>query len=316
MALTIEQIGGIHLLEGADALARQRVAACSTRTLESGEVLIEPGPHNGCMYIVLSGELRVHLETLDQDPVALMGTGECVGELSMIDGSDRSAFAVAAGPVQVLEVDQSTFEELLTQSSRVNKNMMKLLAKRLRGGNDTLTSSRHLQAEYKRHASVDGLTGLHNRRWLDELLPRQLHRSARESRPLSVAMVDVDHFKRFNDNYGHQAGDFVLFVVGKVLQASVRPTDLIARYGGEEFTIVMPNTTCDGALVAAERVRETLAATALVMPDGGALPSVTISLGVAEAIAGVEAGAVISRADAALYDAKHAGRNRVHAATG
>lgn len=314
LALTPEQTVRIRLLEGAEAGAIQRLAACPTRSLADGDLLIEPGPHNGRMYIVLDGRLSVHLETLDQDPVATLGAGECVGELSLIDGSERSAFAVATGSAQIVEVDQTTLDALLEESPHVSRNMMKLLAERLRGGNDTLTSSRQLQAEYKRHASVDALTGLHNRRWLDELLPRQLSRSSRESRPLSVAMVDVDHFKNFNDTYGHQAGDFVLFVVGKVLQASVRPTDLIARYGGEEFTIVMPNTEGRGAVIAADRVREALAGTKLVMPDDATLPSVTISVGVASARVGGDAAAVLSRADSALYGAKQAGRNRVHAA--
>ncbi len=314
MALTSEQIGRIRLLEGADAEAIAKLAKCPVRTLADGDLLIEPGPHDGRMFIVLDGELKVHLQTIDDDPVAGIGAGECVGELSLIDGSDRSAFAVAAGPARLLEIDQATLDALLLGSSPVSMNMMKLLAARLRGGNDTLTSSRRLQAEYKRHASVDGLTGLHNRRWLDELLPRQLNRSVREKRPLSVAMLDIDHFKNFNDTYGHQAGDFVLFVVGKVLQASVRPTDLIARYGGEEFTIIMPNTGKAGAVVAADRVREALATTSLVMPDEAALPSVTISVGVAAAAGGADAAAVLSRADTALYGAKHAGRNRVHTA--
>ena len=302
----------IRFLAGAEPGIIERLARCPTKQLAHGELLIAPGPHDGRMYVVLEGRLLVHLETLDEDPVAGIGAGDCVGELSLLDGSDRSAFVVAEGPARLLEVDHRTLDGLLDGSPQVSKNMLRMLATRLRGGNDVLSSSRQLQAEYQRRASVDALTGLHNRRWLDELLPRQLQRSQREGRPLSVAMVDVDHFKRFNDNYGHQAGDFVLFVVGRVLQASVRPTDLIARYGGEEFTIVMPNTDLDGGLVAADRVREALWRTELVMPDERTLPSVTMSVGVTSVVDGEDiASAVLSRADAALYEAKHRGRNRV-----
>jgi diguanylate cyclase (GGDEF)-like protein len=306
----------IHLLKGAEPSALAALERCPVRALTDGECLISPGPHNGLMYIVLRGQLTVHLETVDEPSVARIREGEIAGELSLLDGSERSAFAVADGAVELLEVDQKTLDALLLRFPKVSGNMLRMMASRLRGGNDFVISSRQLQAEYRRRASVDALTGLHNRGWLDDLLPRQVQRSMREEQPLSVAMLDVDHFKRFNDTYGHQAGDFVLFAVGRVLQASVRPTDLIARYGGEEFTVIMPNTGLDGARIAAERIRTTLESTALMMPDDTALPTVTMSLGVAMTVDGDSAPELISRADAALYEAKRAGRNRVHLATG
>jgi len=306
----------IDLLAGADPSARAAFEQCPVRKLTDGECLISPGPHNGRMYVVLGGQLRVHLETLDEPPVARIREGETAGELSLLDGSERSAYAVAEGDVELLEVDQETLDALLLRFPKVSGNMLRMLASRLRGGNDFVISSRQLQAEYRRRASVDALTGLHNRGWLDDLLPRQVQRSMREQQPLSLAMLDVDHFKHFNDTYGHQAGDFVLFAVGRVLQASVRPTDLIARYGGEEFTVIMPNTGLDGARVAAERIRTTLESTALVMPDDVALPTVTISVGVAMTVDGDAAPDLLARADGALYEAKHAGRNRVHLAMG
>jgi diguanylate cyclase (GGDEF)-like protein len=190
-------------------------------------------------------------------------------------------------------------------------NLLHIMASRMRGNNSAISESRRLQQLYKRHASIDALTGLHNRRWLDEMLPRQLTRSAMQDEPVSVAMIDVDHFKSYNDEHGHQAGDFVLFAVAHVLKKCFRPTDLTTRYGGEEFTVVLPNTALSGALSAGERVRKAIHETDLLTPSQRALPSVSVSIGMAQLHGSEGAQALLKRADAALYAAKRDGRNCV-----
>ncbi|HWS34616.1 MAG TPA: diguanylate cyclase [Actinoplanes sp.] len=161
-------------------------------------------------------------------------------------------------------------------------------------------------------AITDPLTGLPNRRRLDEVLDHEWARAARSEEPLGLAMIDIDSFKLYNDHYGHQGGDACLQLVARTLAGNVRSTDLVARYGGEEFCIVMPDTDGPSARNAAERVCR--AVSALAEPHAAAaLGRVTISVGVSSSVAvpGALPERLLKLADDALYEAKQSGRNRV-----
>ena len=161
-----------------------------------------------------------------------------------------------------------------------------------------------LLAEVRRLATTDGLTGLANRRTLQETLEREVARAERTEVPLSVVLLDIDHFKAVNDVHGHQAGDLVLQAVGGVLGRGLRASDLAARYGGEEFCLVLPDCEIDEAELIAERVRQAVATCGSPVP-------VTISCGVASLPSNAaSATALIEAADEALYESKRNGRNR------
>jgi len=172
---------------------------------------------------------------------------------------------------------------------------------RLRGG----------RQELERLSTTDALTGLFNRRRGLELLEQEVARSERHEHPFTVMMIDVDHFKEYNDTYGHPEGDKVLADLGRFLQSSLREVDVAARYGGEEFLALLPQTTRDEAVSLAERLRHDVAG----HRPGGSDRTITLSIGVAEFPADGETGdAVVTAADAALYHAKETGRDRVVAA--
>ncbi|HNP72145.1 MAG TPA: diguanylate cyclase [Kouleothrix sp.] len=166
--------------------------------------------------------------------------------------------------------------------------------------------------EKLRHQSIrDPLTGLFNRRYMEESFEREVSRASRSGYPIGVLMLDIDHFKHFNDTFGHDAGDMLLREVGAALQAGVRAGDIVCRYGGEEFTIIMPATTREKLLERAEQLREIVKQMQIVYL-GEPLGAITISAGAALLPAhGPNPRAVLGNADAALYRAKHNGRDQV-----
>lgn len=158
-------------------------------------------------------------------------------------------------------------------------------------------------------AKIDSLTGIYNRRYLDSRLAEEIERSRRHGNPLSILLLDIDHFKMINDTHGHLCGDYALRKISELLQELVRTSDILGRYGGEEFCCILPETSFEQAIVLAERCREQVAASPLSCTDQQT--SVTISIGVTAMHRNDTLDSIIKRADDALYQAKREGRNRV-----
>jgi len=188
-----------------------------------------------------------------------------------------------------------------------------------------------MNAELSRLARFDALTGVANRRHFDERLSQEFARAAREKSPLSLLMIDVDHFKRFNDLHGHQAGDAALSKIAQAITASLRrPADLVARYGGEEFAVILPGTTTEGAIERAEAIRKKVETLEITRPGTSIIHRITISVGTASVtpteVPSTSPGSsssmslpsptkLIAAADSALYRTKNDGRNRVGTAS-
>ena len=171
-----------------------------------------------------------------------------------------------------------------------------------------------LLEQVQRQAATDALTGLLNRRAFLDLVERERARSERYgAAPMSLLVIDIDHFKNVNDVHGHPAGDAVLRNVARAFADATRATDIVCRWGGEEFVIAIPHTNLEEALVAAERIRARIEATSHELPGGGTL-HVTASIGVSAGVAAWSPEQLIAAADLGLYDAKTTGRNRVCAA--
>jgi len=164
--------------------------------------------------------------------------------------------------------------------------------------------------EIYRLTIIDGLTQIHNKRYLYEALERELIRGRRHNRHLAVLMMDIDHFKRINDLHGHLAGDFVLKELARIVKSLIRRDEVFARYGGEEFCIILPETMLDGAVELGERLREQIEKNVFVFQQDRI--QVTISVGAAVlADEDRNASELLKRSDERLYEAKNSGRNRV-----
>jgi diguanylate cyclase (GGDEF)-like protein len=167
-----------------------------------------------------------------------------------------------------------------------------------------------LHSELTRLATTDGLTGLYNHRMFQERLTEEIMRAKRYKRKLFILMIDIDHFKKFNDTYGHQTGDEVLKTVARIIKDNTRSIDFSARYGGEEFVIILPDTDCKNALTVAERLRKAVENFPFILKDG-TKTNITISIGIScYPEDSTEKDDLIKKADKALYHAKQTGRNR------
>ncbi|OEC46850.1 cyclic nucleotide-binding protein [Pseudomonas sp. 1D4] len=281
---------------------RQVLREFTAYDLEQGEVLLSPFDRNQYLYLVVRGALQVYLGSLDNQPMSTLGVGDCAGEISFIDHEHPSAYVVAAEPSTVLRLHREALLKLFQQSPQMMQNLLELLCERVRGGNRVILDT-------EQNANVDTLTGLYNRRWLEHVYARESTRCAFNGQPLCLLMLDVDHFKAYNDRHGHLAGDYALCLVAHTLRNQLRPKDSMSRFGGEEFVILLPDIALDEARRIGERLRASLEQIASFYSPVGVLPGVTVSIGLTEMAPRDDLKSLIARADQALYDAKMRGRN-------
>jgi len=312
MILRKKHLETVPFLDGADLdMTFDLLKNCPIKTIAPEAILIKRGATTKVMYILLSGKLRIHINDLENPAAATLLPGECTGEVSLLDNKPRSAYVVATKESSVLEINHDFFWSLLNSSHEITLNLLFILSERLRGNNESLSSSFTLQKKLRAETLFDGLTGLHNKRWIKEILPRQVKRAQQERTSVSACMIDIDHFKTFNDTYGHPAGDYVLVQIALCFIKNLRPTDFSTRFGGEEFLLIFLEQNISETLAASERIRKAVMELKLTTPAGIKLPQITISLGVTQLKQDEETEAFIKRADKALYQAKTEGRNKI-----
>ncbi|MNM58883.1 putative diguanylate cyclase YdaM [compost metagenome] len=299
----IQQLHHLGLFKNvASASLEQLLKDFCACELESGEVVLSPFSRNHFLYMVLQGRLEVFLGSLDNHPVSVIQPGECAGEISFVDSNFPSAYVVASEPSLVLRLHRDSLMGLVQKSPEFMQNLLELLCQRVRQGNRIILDT-------EQNANIDTLTGLFNRRWLEHIYDREKSRCVFNQQPLSMLMLDVDHFKDYNDRHGHLAGDYALCLVAHTLRNQLRPKDSMARFGGEEFVILLPEIAIDEARSIGDRLRLSLEQVNSFYSPVGVLPGVTVSLGVAQMCESESLSSLILRADCALYQAKQKGRN-------
>jgi diguanylate cyclase (GGDEF)-like protein len=320
-ALTIEHdkllLSRLQLFRNVDLYNRallDLLDQCEYRQLAAGEIILSTEAESHYLYILLKGRLAIQLNSHDDIPLATVEPGECVGEMSIIDSRVPSAQVSATEQSQVLVIEQEILWRMISVSHEIARNLLYIMSERVRYSNLVIADSLEMQRKYQRYASTDALTGLHNRGWLDDAFDREIKRSERDELPLALIMIDVDHFKNYNDEYGHLGGDQVLITVANAIRSPLRPNDLVARFGGEEFAVLLPETSVSNAEIIAERLRDHVAKADPGVLDKRQLPAVTISLGISGRQPGYSLDMMIAAADVAMYHAKRNGRNRVEVA--
>lgn len=305
-------LDGLDLFRGIDPdQVTDALRRCTRRDVATGELLLSPGSRNENVFIVLSGQLDVHIGSPDTPVLAQMEAGSCVGEMSIIEDRDPSAYVVAAEPSHLLVIHQTILWEMVDASHRFAKNLLILLSERVRSHNRVIAENFGELRKFERHATTDALTGLGNRHAMEDTFPREIARCQKDGSAVALIMIDVDNFKSFNDKFGHIAGDRALGAVARILTQHFRPHDIIIRYGGDEFAVLLPGVTEEVALRIANRVRESVSGTTAESGDSLIRIPVCISMGIATLDGPGSLDRLIRSADAALYRAKRAGRNTV-----
>lgn len=308
--LDSESLYELSLFQGLDIPnSRKYLNDAEYHLLLKDEILISPRSNSNDLYVVLSGLLSVHLDTPNSDLIATIGVGECAGEMALFDDGTPSAYVVAADDSRILKMSGDMVWDMIDHCEGFAKNFLHLASSRMRTSNQSMSNSRRIQQHYENRANIDSLTRLHNRRWIDQNLPQAVETCLADKIPLCLMLIDIDYFKKYNDDNGHLAGDSCLKAVSEAVRASIRPTDMLGRFGGEEFVILLPDTSLASSENVAKRIKNEVENTEVTGNKLEVLPSVTISIGVSSAKEGSFYEDLFKAADAALYQAKSSGRN-------
>ncbi len=262
-----------------------------------------------------------HIKTTDRiDKVGARVIGEIDDVMKLIGdalGMSANYDTSLSGATKKLSTAQNRDQvkkivESLLKSTREMRDTNKALEERLTLSKSEISNLQQSLEAIRAESLTDPLTGLGNRKYFDRSIEMAVQTALANGEPLSLLMFDIDHFKSFNDSYGHLTGDQVLRLVGMSLKQTIKGQDITARYGGEEFAVVLPNTALRQALTVADHIRRAVMSKELKKKSTGEiLGRVTISVGVSMLKPGDDTNSLIERADACLYAAKRNGRNRV-----
>jgi len=297
---------------------------CTYRVFQPGDVIVDVDQSCESLFYILCGNVTISMpnKNLKKEAINLasLHNGDFFGELGLLTEQKRSAKVLATMPTAIAEIEYSKFKELTESDNQMLFALSTQLADKLWATSRKLSEFMLLERqarkacseheEVKKQLLLDPLTEIANRQAYIWHCEKEFVRWQRYQRPLTMAVCDIDFFKKINDRHGHLAGDSVLQVVAKILKNRLRSCDFIARYGGEEFVILMPETTGHGAMKALDSMR--LLVEKCPLSYSGESVSLTISCGITEFISDDSSPEdIFKRADAALYEAKNTGRNKI-----
>lgn len=289
--------------------------------LSAGEALFSQGDPGDSLFIVSSGGVGTNVRTDDGEEitVAEFGPGDFFGEMSIFERAPRSATCRATDSAVVYRLHGDDFSALLESrpsiGMKIMYKMLSVIAGRLENTSAFLSDMVQWGEESRKRAFTDDLTGLYNRRFLDQSLTDQFTGATAAGTSLCLVMMDLDNFTAINEEYGHAVGDQLISEVAPLIRRNFRESDILARYGGDEFTFILPDTEPETAAEICGRLREDVAQLDFLARQGGSISHVTTSQGIAAyPLHAVDVESLREMADQALYTAKERGRNRAEVA--
>ncbi len=248
--------------------------------LAAEHILLTPKQRNDRIYVVLSGRLRAQLNMDDAKPLALFGIGECVGEMSMFDDNQGSAYVIATTDCELLAIEHVEAWSVLNRSLQASHNMLALLSNRIRSTNRTLAGWRESAQGDGALNYVDAVTGVYNLRWLSENIGRMILRHTRNQQPCAFILLKVDNFSQIDAGFGKLGSEQAQRSIVEALQRCLRPNDVEVHIDADQFAIFLPQTGKDSARAVADRLLEEIDRMVIGTSSGDALPPVALSIGI------------------------------------
>jgi diguanylate cyclase (GGDEF)-like protein len=312
----LERIGIFSLLgkEEIDTVGEH----LAPRNLSKGEVLFREGDTGEDLYIVKDGIVSIGIRLPDgsDHEIAQLTQGDFFGDMSIFDNAPRSATCTAVERTFLYSLSKSSFADIIDRHPRtalkLMYRMLNVTTQRLRNTSGFVSEMVIWGENARKRVVTDEMTGVYNRRFLDDSLGNYLAEAGEKGLPLSLLMVDLDQFRQINELYGQAKGDEAIKEAARIFKTRLRPRDVVARYGGDEFMIVLPETDSAQAAGLADGIRREVAELPILSGAKGPITKVTTSIGVASFPEHAnELKALRGSADEALYGAKEQGRNRV-----
>jgi diguanylate cyclase (GGDEF)-like protein len=282
------------------------------------EILFSEGDSGSELFIVTSGIIASSINTSDntQREVAKFYPGNFFGEMAIFENAPRSATCKAIENCALLKMHKTGFLKIIEEhpsiAIKIMHKMLNITSQRLRNTGKFLSDMVRWGNEASKRAVTDELTGVYNRRFLDNAIKDYFQSAVNLGKPVSVVMIDLDHFREINEHYGHETGNRLIQKTASVFKSAFREKDAIARYGGDEFTVILPETNLYEAGQITENVRVQVSLIDLLKEMKGPIENVTLSIGIASYPESTKDLKILRElADKALYKAKEEGRNRI-----